>query len=79
MNAAQGWYIRLQESNGAYVGEKGLAAPLIVEGQAVVTTYAPIASAASAVRVRPAKVRATLIFSILPMVLPPLIKIYRVI
>jgi len=48
INAAQGWYIRLQESNGSYVGEKGLSTPLIVDGQAVVTTYAPIASTVSA-------------------------------
>jgi len=48
INAAQGWYIRLQESNGSYVGEKGLSTPLIVDGQAVVTTYAPVASSVSA-------------------------------
>lgn len=40
--AAQGWYIDLDdEATGNWVGEKGLAEPLIIEGTAVVTTYVP--------------------------------------
>ena len=40
---AEGWYIDLDdEANpGTWIGEKGLAEPLIIEGVAVVTTYTP--------------------------------------
>lgn len=40
---AEGWYINLDdEANpGTWIGEKGLAEPLIIEGVAVVTTYTP--------------------------------------
>ena len=40
--AKDGWYINLDnETTGAWEGEKGLAEPLIIEGNAIVTTYVP--------------------------------------
>jgi len=41
--AAEGWYIDLEdEANpGTWIGEKGLAEPLILEGVAIITTYTP--------------------------------------
>jgi len=40
--AKEGWYIDLDdEDTGTWVGEKGLAEPLIIEGVAIVTTYVP--------------------------------------
>ena len=37
-----GWYIDLDnETTGVWEGEKGLAEPLIIEGNAIVTTYVP--------------------------------------
>ena len=43
IQGAEGWYIKLDdEANpGSWLGEKGLAEPLIVEGVAIVTTYTP--------------------------------------
>jgi type IV pilus assembly protein PilY1 len=42
ITAAEGWYINLDDENtGAWIGEKGLAEPLIIEGNAIVTTYVP--------------------------------------
>ncbi len=43
IQGAQGWYIKLDDENntGAWLGEKGLAEALIVEGVAIVTTYTP--------------------------------------
>ena len=40
---AEGWYIDLEDENnpGTWIGEKGLAEPLILEGQVIVTTYTP--------------------------------------
>jgi type IV pilus assembly protein PilY1 len=39
----EGWLIKLDDENnaGAWLGEKGLAEPLIIEGFAFVTTYTP--------------------------------------
>jgi type IV pilus assembly protein PilY1 len=40
--AKEGWYIDLDdETSGSWEGEKGLAEPLIIEGNAIVTTYVP--------------------------------------
>jgi len=43
IQGAQGWYIKLDdEANpGSWLGEKGLAEALIIEGVAIVTTYTP--------------------------------------
>jgi len=38
---AHGWYISLNETDGSYIGEKGLSEPLILAGSAIVTTYIP--------------------------------------
>ena len=39
----EGWYIDLEDENspGTWLGEKGLAEPLIIEGQMILTTYTP--------------------------------------
>ncbi|MDH5425636.1 MAG: PilC/PilY family type IV pilus protein [Gammaproteobacteria bacterium] len=42
LNAASGWYIDLKESDGSYVGEKGLSEVLIIGGLVVATTYVPL-------------------------------------
>jgi type IV pilus assembly protein PilY1 len=43
ITGAEGWYIDLEdEANpGSWIGEKGLAEPLILEGVAIVSTYTP--------------------------------------
>ena len=41
LNAAKGWYITFNETDGSYIGEKSLAEPLILNGVAIVTTYIP--------------------------------------
>ena len=40
---AEGWYIDLEDEDnpGTWIGEKGLAEALILEGQAIITTYTP--------------------------------------
>jgi type IV pilus assembly protein PilY1 len=40
---AEGWYIDLEDEDnpGSWIGEKGLAEPLILEGVAIVSTYTP--------------------------------------
>ena len=40
---AEGWYINLSEEDDAdaWIGEKGLAEPLLIEGKAVISTYLP--------------------------------------
>lgn len=47
IQAAEGWYIDLDDEDnpGDWIGEKGLAEPLVLEGVAVVTTYTPNMSA----------------------------------
>ena len=47
--AAEGWYIDLDDEDnpGTWIGEKGLAEPLILEGVAIVTTYTPNAFVAT--------------------------------
>ena len=40
----QGWYINLQEpemTQGSWIGEKGLASPMVLKGKVYVTTYVP--------------------------------------
>jgi type IV pilus assembly protein PilY1 len=39
----EGWYVDLEDENnpGTWLGEKGLAEPLILEGQVILTTYTP--------------------------------------
>jgi type IV pilus assembly protein PilY1 len=37
----EGWFISLEELDGSFIGEKGLAEPLILDGNAIFTTYAP--------------------------------------
>lgn len=37
----KGWYIKLHEPSGAYIGEKSLASPLIFQGKLYFTTYIP--------------------------------------
>ncbi|MEE9356257.1 MAG: PilC/PilY family type IV pilus protein, partial [Methylococcaceae bacterium] len=46
IQGADGWYIKLDDetSPGSWLGEKGLAEPLIIEGIAIVTTYTPNAA-----------------------------------
>jgi type IV pilus assembly protein PilY1 len=39
--SAKGWYITLEETNGSFIGEKGLSEPLILSGSAIVTTFIP--------------------------------------
>lgn len=43
IGSASGWYINLsdEDNSDAWIGEKGLAEPLIIEGKAVITTYLP--------------------------------------
>jgi type IV pilus assembly protein PilY1 len=40
---AKGWYINLQQTDGSWIGEKGLSEPLILNGNAIFTTYIPSA------------------------------------
>jgi type IV pilus assembly protein PilY1 len=43
LTSKEGWYIYLDDEDnpGSWLGEKGLAEPLIIEGVAIVTTYTP--------------------------------------
>jgi len=43
IQGAEGWYINLDDEDnpGAWLGEKSLSEPLIIEGVAIVTTYTP--------------------------------------
>jgi len=43
IGSAEGWYINLSEEDDgdAWIGEKGLAEPLIIEGNAIISTYLP--------------------------------------
>ena len=41
LDANAGWYVTLHEPSGGFVGEKGLAEALIIEGLMIVTTYIP--------------------------------------
>lgn len=43
INSRNGWYIKLDDGTNtdAWIGEKGLSEPLILEGTAIVTTYTP--------------------------------------
>jgi type IV pilus assembly protein PilY1 len=43
IGGAEGWYIYLDDetTTNSWLGEKGLAEPLILEGMAIVTTYTP--------------------------------------
>lgn len=43
IRAQAGWYIKLDDeaSPGTWIGEKGLAEPLIIGGVAIITTYTP--------------------------------------
>ena len=43
IQGAEGWYIDLEDEDnpGTWLGEKGLAEPLILQGTAIVTTYTP--------------------------------------
>jgi len=45
----EGWYVDLEDENnpGTWIGEKGLAEALILEGQVIVTTYTPNVFAAT--------------------------------
>jgi len=47
--ASDGWYIKLDDgtNSNTYVGEKGLAEALIINGTAVVTTYTPATAGSS--------------------------------
>jgi len=40
----RGWYISLEEPDGTFVGEKGLAEPLILNGVALFTTFSPVST-----------------------------------
>ena len=44
LNGAKGWYITFNEMNGAFVGEKALSEPLILNGVAIFTTFIPAAA-----------------------------------
>ena len=37
----KGWYIKLSEMDGSFVGEKALSEPLILSGVAIFTTFIP--------------------------------------
>ncbi|MDT8282673.1 MAG: hypothetical protein RQ982_07655, partial [Gammaproteobacteria bacterium] len=43
IQAAEGWFIDLDDENnpGTWIGEKGLAEPLIIENQIILSTYTP--------------------------------------
>ena len=43
ITGAEGWYIDLEDEDnpGSWIGEKGLAEPLILEGVAIISTYTP--------------------------------------
>ena len=42
LSSAKGWFISFNEpGSGAYIGEKSLSEPLILDGVAIVTTYIP--------------------------------------
>lgn len=53
LSAAKGWYISLEELDGRFIGEKGLAEPLILNGNAIFTTYIPAAVGATTSACRP--------------------------
>lgn len=44
-SSAQGWYIKLQKTDGTYEGEKVLASSLTLDGVITFTTFTPVASA----------------------------------
>lgn len=52
----EGWYINLsdEDDSDAWIGEKGLGEPLIIEGVAILTTYTPNAAPAAANSCTPA-------------------------
>ncbi len=41
LSSKDGWLISLEQLDGSFVGEKGLAEPLILNGSAIFTTYIP--------------------------------------
>jgi len=49
ISSAEGWYINLDDEDnpGAWIGEKGLAEALIIEGVAILSTYTPNTHAAT--------------------------------
>ncbi len=53
LGSKDGWLINLHESDGSYVGEKGLSEALIIDGLLVATTYVP-EDASSTVTCEPA-------------------------
>jgi len=42
MKASNGWFIDLVESDGSYIGEKGLSRPVVLAGKLFFTTFIPI-------------------------------------
>ncbi len=42
MQASSGWFIELRESNGDWIGEKGLSKPITLAGKLFFTTYIPV-------------------------------------
>lgn len=44
LSSDKGWYINMQEPDSSWIGEKVLAAPLIVNGSVTFTTFTPVAS-----------------------------------
>lgn len=48
LDNAEGFYIRMNETDGSYVGEKVLAKSTTFDGKVIFTTYTPVASASSA-------------------------------
>jgi len=41
LGAADGWFIKLNELDSSWIGEKGLSEPLILDGVAIFTTFIP--------------------------------------
>ncbi len=55
IGSGDGWYINLsdEDNSDAWIGEKGLAEPLIIEGIAVISTYIPPAAAPAGTCIAP--------------------------
>ena len=54
LNNLSGWYIELKESDGSFIGEKGLSEVLIIDGLIAATTYVPNDATSESLSCKPA-------------------------